>query len=38
MKVGETVIDYFACTLTISNKKRINFEKMEDIDVIEKNT
>jgi hypothetical protein len=36
MKVGESVNEYFARTLTIANKKRIHGEKMDDIAVIEK--
>ncbi|XP_075475779.1 uncharacterized protein LOC142511839 [Primulina tabacum] len=36
MKVGESVNEYFARTLTIANKMRVHGEKMEDIMVIEK--
>ena len=36
MKVGESVNDYFARTLTIANKKRIHGEQMNDVVVIEK--
>jgi len=36
MKVGESVNEYFARTLTIANKKRIHGEKMDDVAVIEK--
>jgi RNase H-fold protein (predicted Holliday junction resolvase) len=35
MKVGESVNEYFARTLTIANKKRIHGEKMDDVAVIE---
>ncbi|KAL6334805.1 hypothetical protein AAG906_021773 [Vitis piasezkii] len=36
MKVGESVNEYFARTLTIANKMRVHGEKMEDVVVIEK--
>ncbi|KAA8530809.1 hypothetical protein F0562_005567 [Nyssa sinensis] len=36
MKVGESVNDYFARTLTIANKMRIHGEQMGDVVVIEK--
>ncbi|XP_011034020.1 PREDICTED: uncharacterized protein LOC105132309 [Populus euphratica] len=36
MKAGESVNEYFARTLTITNKKRIHGEKMDDVAVIEK--
>lgn len=36
MKVGESVHEYFARTLTIANKMRVHGEKMEDVVVIEK--
>jgi len=36
MKVGESVNEYFARTLTIANKKQIHGEKMDDVAVIEK--
>jgi hypothetical protein len=36
MKEGETVSDYFARTLTITNKMRFHGEKMSDVTVIEK--
>ncbi|RDY04722.1 hypothetical protein CR513_11544, partial [Mucuna pruriens] len=36
MTKGESVNGYFACTLTIVNKLRINKAKIEDVDVIEK--
>ena len=36
MKVGESVNEYFARTLTIANKMRVHGEKMEDVMVIEK--
>ncbi|KAJ6423528.1 hypothetical protein OIU84_024484 [Salix udensis] len=36
MKVGETVNDYFARTLTIANKMRNHGETMEDVTIIEK--
>lgn len=36
MKVGESVIEYFARTLTIANNMRLHGEKMEDVVVIEK--
>ncbi|RVX23984.1 Retrovirus-related Pol polyprotein from transposon TNT 1-94 [Vitis vinifera] len=35
MKVGESVNEYFARTLTIANKMRVHGEKMEDVVVIE---
>lgn len=36
MKVGESVDEYFARTLTIANQIRIHGEKMEDVTIIEK--
>jgi len=36
MKMGESVNDYFARTLTIINKMRIHGEQMNDVVVIEK--
>nr|GEX57677.1 retrovirus-related Pol polyprotein from transposon TNT 1-94 [Tanacetum cinerariifolium] len=36
MHDGESVNEYFACTLTVVNKSRVNKAKIEDIDVIEK--
>ena len=36
MKVGESVNEYFARTLTIANKMRVHGEKIEDVVVIEK--
>ncbi|KAL5583549.1 hypothetical protein UlMin_015991 [Ulmus minor] len=36
MKVGESVNEYLARTLTIANKMRVHGEKMEDVVVIEK--
>lgn len=36
MKVGESVNEYFARTLTIANKMRVHGEKMVDVVVIEK--
>ena len=36
MKVGESVNEYFARTLTIANKMRVHGENMGDIVVIEK--
>jgi len=36
MKEGETVSNYFARTLTITNKMRFHGEKMSDVTVIEK--
>ncbi|KAL4387170.1 hypothetical protein GQ457_09G031110 [Hibiscus cannabinus] len=36
MTEGESVNDYFARTLTIVNKLRLNKAKIEDVDVVEK--
>lgn len=36
MKVGESVDEYFARTLTIANRMRIHGEKLEDVTIIEK--
>ena len=36
MKVGESVNEYFARTLTIANNMRVHGEKMEDVVIIEK--
>ncbi|GMI99062.1 hypothetical protein HRI_003575500 [Hibiscus trionum] len=36
MTESESVNDYFVRTLTIVNKLRLNKEKMEDVDVVEK--
>ncbi|KAG5223030.1 Retrovirus-related polyprotein from transposon [Salix suchowensis] len=36
MKTGETVNEFFGRTLTIANKRRINGDKLTDVEVIEK--
>ena len=36
MKVGESVNEYFARTLTIANNMRVHGEKMEDVVITEK--
>lgn len=36
MKTGELVLNYFAWTLIIANRKKIHVENMIDIDIIEK--
>ncbi|KAA0052834.1 Retrovirus-related Pol polyprotein from transposon TNT 1-94 [Cucumis melo var. makuwa] len=36
MKISESVIDFFARTMTIANKMRIHGEKMEDVTIVEK--
>ena len=36
MKVGESVNDFFARTLTVADRMQIHGEKMEDVAVIEK--
>ncbi|KAM1393926.1 hypothetical protein ACFX2F_030030 [Malus domestica] len=36
MKTGETVNEFFCLTLTIANKRKINGDKLTDVEVIEK--
>ncbi|KAA0058511.1 uncharacterized protein E5676_scaffold606G001310 [Cucumis melo var. makuwa] len=36
MKTSESVIDFFAKTMTIANKMQIHGEKMEDVAIMEK--
>ncbi|KAA0057221.1 uncharacterized protein E5676_scaffold257G00440 [Cucumis melo var. makuwa] len=36
MKTSESVIDFFARTMTIANKMRIHGEKMEDVTIVKK--
>ena len=36
MKVGESVNEYFARTLSIANKMNLNGENKEDVEVVEK--
>lgn len=36
MKMSESVIDFFARTMSIANKMRIHGEKIEDVTIVEK--